>query len=122
MFFPVFLTPKALMMCSLISHYFKFRMISNLPLKIFGCLSFVHIHSHERGELEPRAAKCVFAGYSHTKKGTIILPLVKHIFQLMKPLLKVKIIFQVLIFKGSNHSRTIRTYSSWFKKKLRTYS
>jgi IS30 family transposase len=29
------------------------RLSSSLPLKIFGCTTFVHIHSHNRGKLEP---------------------------------------------------------------------
>ena len=34
----------------------------SLPLKIFGCIAFVHIHSHNLGKLEPRSTKCVFVG------------------------------------------------------------
>ena len=42
---------------------------STLPLKIFGCTAFVHIHDHNRGKLKPRAQKCVFVGYASNKKG-----------------------------------------------------
>ena len=38
------------------------RLSFSLPLKIFGCTTFVHIRSHNRGKLEPRAIKCVFVG------------------------------------------------------------
>uniref|UniRef100_A0A6N2LKW8 Uncharacterized protein n=1 Tax=Salix viminalis TaxID=40686 RepID=A0A6N2LKW8_SALVM len=38
-------------------------------LKIFGCQCFVHLHSNQRDKLDPRAIKCLFLGYSHTKKG-----------------------------------------------------
>ena len=38
-------------------------------LKIFGCQCFVHLHSNQRDKLDPRASKCIFLGYSHTKKG-----------------------------------------------------
>ncbi|KAJ9547057.1 hypothetical protein OSB04_019600 [Centaurea solstitialis] len=41
----------------------------NLTPRIFGCTSFVHIHSHNRGKLDPRALKCIFVGYSSTQKG-----------------------------------------------------
>jgi hypothetical protein len=41
---------------------------NNLPLKIFGCIAFVHEHK-QIGKLEPRAIKCVFVGYSPTQKG-----------------------------------------------------
>ena len=43
------------------------RLSSSLPLKIFGCTTFVHIHSHNQGQLEPRATKCVFVGYAPTQ-------------------------------------------------------
>ena len=36
---------------------------------IFGCVSFVHVPSGDRGKLDPRALKCVFIGYSSTQKG-----------------------------------------------------
>lgn len=42
---------------------------NNLVPRIFGCVSFVHIHSQERGKLDPRALKCIFTGYSSTQKG-----------------------------------------------------
>jgi hypothetical protein len=41
----------------------------NLIPRIFGCKSFVHIHSDGRGKLDPRAFKCVFIGYSSTQEG-----------------------------------------------------
>ena len=45
------------------------KLSSNLPLKVFGCIAFTHIHAHNRGKLDPRARKCVFVGYSPTQKG-----------------------------------------------------
>lgn len=42
---------------------------SNLTPRIFGCTSFIHIHSDGRGKLYPRVLKCVFIGYSSTQKG-----------------------------------------------------
>ena len=38
-----------------------------VPPKVFGCVCFVH--TKNAGKLEPRALKCVFIGYSPTKKG-----------------------------------------------------
>ena len=32
-------------------------------------VSFVHVHSPNRGKLDPRALKCICAGYSLTQKG-----------------------------------------------------
>jgi hypothetical protein len=42
---------------------------NNLVPRIFGCVSFVHIHSQSKGKLDLRALKCVFVGYSSTQKG-----------------------------------------------------
>ncbi|RDX74377.1 hypothetical protein CR513_45897, partial [Mucuna pruriens] len=36
---------------------------NNLPPRVFGYVSFVHIHSQGRGKLDPIALKCVFVGY-----------------------------------------------------------
>ena len=44
------------------------RVSSSLPLKIFECTAFVHIHSHNRGKLEPHATKCVFVGFAPTQR------------------------------------------------------
>lgn len=45
------------------------RSFTDLTPKIFGCIAFVHIHSHNRGKLDPRAHKCIFLGFSPTQKG-----------------------------------------------------
>ena len=45
------------------------HVINYLPLRIFGCTSFIHIHSHNRRKFDPRTINCVFLGYSPTKKG-----------------------------------------------------
>ena len=39
---------------------------NNLPLKIFGCTSFVH--QQNSNKLAPRAVKCIFLGYDASKK------------------------------------------------------
>ncbi|GMI89878.1 hypothetical protein HRI_002657100 [Hibiscus trionum] len=41
----------------------------NLQPRVFGCVAFVHLHSPNRGKLDPRAVKCIFLGYSSTQKG-----------------------------------------------------
>ncbi|KAK2971692.1 hypothetical protein RJ640_007730 [Escallonia rubra] len=37
--------------------------------KVFGCVSFIHVHSSGRSKLDPRAVKGVFIRYSPTQKG-----------------------------------------------------
>ena len=49
--------------------YPHFKTSNNLVPRIFGCVSFVHVHSPHRGKLDPRAIKCIFVGYSPTQKG-----------------------------------------------------
>ena len=53
------------------------RMYSNLPLKVFGCIVFVHLPNHNRSKLDQKvfgcivlaAEKCVFIGYASNQKG-----------------------------------------------------
>ena len=40
-----------------------------VPPKVFGCVCFVHDYRNSVGKLDPRALKCVFMGYSASKKG-----------------------------------------------------
>ncbi|XP_021834666.1 uncharacterized protein LOC110774437 [Prunus avium] len=43
--------------------------VSKLPPKVFGCVAYVHVYSHQRSKLDPCALRCVFIGYSSTHKG-----------------------------------------------------
>ena len=53
-----------------LSRFFpKFEDFNHLSLRIIGCVVFVHIHARQRTKLDPRAPKCIFVGYSPTKKG-----------------------------------------------------
>ena len=49
--------------------YPDLKLHSPLPLKVFGCVCFVHIPKVHRDKLDPRAERCVFKGYSPTPKG-----------------------------------------------------
>ena len=41
---------------------------TSLPLKIFGCTAFVHIHKQNPSKLDSQSKKCVFVGYSPKQK------------------------------------------------------
>ena len=43
--------------------------VSKLPPKVFGCIAYVHVYSHQRSKLDACALRCVFIGYANNKKG-----------------------------------------------------
>lgn len=50
----------------------KFHFIPSvfiICLTVFACVCYVHVHSLHRDKLDPRAIKCVFLGYSNSRKG-----------------------------------------------------
>ena len=38
-------------------------------LRVFGCSAYIHVPKDERKKLDPKSKKCVFLGYSTTRKG-----------------------------------------------------
>jgi transposase InsO family protein len=38
-------------------------------LKVFGCITYVHIPDEKRSKLDPKTEKCIFIGYSLEQKG-----------------------------------------------------
>ncbi|PON93868.1 hypothetical protein TorRG33x02_102580 [Trema orientale] len=50
-------------------HASNTNLFNSLPLKIFGCVAYVHLPPRERSKLDPRALKCIFLGYSSNKKA-----------------------------------------------------
>ncbi|RVW93973.1 Retrovirus-related Pol polyprotein from transposon TNT 1-94 [Vitis vinifera] len=53
----------------LLAAYPSARIISSIPIKVFGCTAFVHIHKSQRSKLDPTATKCISLGYSPNQKG-----------------------------------------------------
>ena len=45
------------------------RLKTGLPVKIFGCVVYVHNPVHKNNKWSTKALKCVFLGYSQTQKG-----------------------------------------------------
>ena len=55
---------------SLLEKYFpNTRLKTGLPVKIFGCVAYVHNPAHKTNKWSAKAFKCVFLGYSSTQKG-----------------------------------------------------
>lgn len=48
--------------------YPQFITSNELIPRVFRCTAF-NVHSQHRGQLNPRAIKCIFLGYSSTQKG-----------------------------------------------------
>jgi len=38
-------------------------------LRVFGCITYVHVPEEKRSKLNPKAEKCIFIGYSSEQKG-----------------------------------------------------
>ena len=49
--------------------YPEVRLKTGLPVKIFGCVAYVHNPLHKNDKWSAKALKCVFLGYSATQKG-----------------------------------------------------
>lgn len=45
------------------------RILTSIPLKVFGCLAFVHNLDPHRSKLDPKYIKSIFLGYSPHQKG-----------------------------------------------------
>ena len=93
------------------SKYFpNFTMSTNLVQKGFCSISFIHIHTHNRGKLDLRAIKCIFVGHSSTQKVTnaIIYPFDNFMSLTMHPLLNMKATSIILISKERHHSWKIQ--------------
>ena len=49
--------------------YPSVRLKTNLSIKIFGCVAYVHNPTYKKNKWSHKALKCVFLGYSTTQKG-----------------------------------------------------
>ncbi|CAM8951545.1 unnamed protein product [Rhodiola kirilowii] len=45
------------------------RLVTNIPLKVFGSVAFVHNHDPRRSKFDPKAHKCIFVGYPTNQRG-----------------------------------------------------
>ncbi|KAA3465732.1 Retrovirus-related Pol polyprotein from transposon TNT 1-94 [Gossypium australe] len=76
--------------------------LQNLPLQVFGCTSFVHIHHNYCTKLDPKSLKCIVLGYSPNKKGyKFYSPIPRKVCNSMDvTFLETNLSFQNLTFKG----------------------
>lgn len=71
------------------------RLITSIPLKIFGSIAFVHNHDSRRTKFDPKAHKCIFAGYPTNQKG----------YKCFDPVLKKMFVsMDVTFFEGQSYS------------------
>lgn len=72
----------------------NFRLIMDIPLKIFGSVAFVHNHDSKRSKLDFKAYKCIFVGYLTNQKGYKCFdPVLKRMFVSM----------DVTMFEGTSY-------------------
>ena len=90
------------------------RTINHLIPKIFD-VSFVHVHSPNKGKLDLRAVKCIFIGYSSTQKRYKCYhpPSKKILSQQMLHSTRVSPIFLLLIFKGGTSIKEDKDQDSY---------
>ena len=50
----------------MLSRFYSIPFVLNLCPKVFGCICYVHVHSHLRDKLDLCALKCVFLGCSNS--------------------------------------------------------
>ena len=55
--------------CQSLLSYPNTWFFSTIPLKVFGCSVFVHIHQQHRSKLDPKALKWILLGYTPNQKG-----------------------------------------------------
>lgn len=80
--------------------YPKTRLISSIPLKVFECSAFVHVPQQHRGELDPKATKCIFLKLQIKRNISAVVRLQRNsIIQWMLVLLKTALPLQN-IFRG----------------------
>lgn len=86
------------------------HLLHHIPLKVLGCTSFVHIHSHNRNKLEPRVVKCIFLRYSPNQKGyKCYFPTLKKLYPSMDfPFLEMIPSIPILRFRGEVKCRTAK--------------
>ena len=86
-------------------------LFSSLPLKIFGCTTFVHNQGPKIGKSEPKAQKCISLSYSpNQKRYKCYCPTnKKYICMFRRAYLSLKInpFVQILLFRERIHAKGV---------------
>ena len=68
-------------------HFPEVRLKTGLPVKIFGCIAYVHNPIHKKNMWSTKALKCVFLGYSNTQKGYKVYHPITHKYMVSKDII-----------------------------------
>lgn len=70
-------SPHASLDGKVVKEVWTCNLIDLSNLRIFGCLTYMHIPSEDRSELDPKSKQCIFIGYNKGVKGYKLQDLVK---------------------------------------------
>lgn len=56
-----------------LSNYVSLPSVLLIPPRVFGCVTFVHLHKNQRSKLDPCAVRCIFCGIWITEKRLSLL-------------------------------------------------
>ena len=66
------------------NYFLTSKITADLPLKVFGCVCYVHVPNVFHSKLDPKDETCVFIGYASNKRGyKCFNPVTKKFFESM---------------------------------------
>ena len=88
------------------------HLVSQIPFRVFGCVSFVHVHCSHRSKLDARATKCILLGYSSNKKGyKCYCPVSQKVFNSMDvTFFEEQSYYPKFAVQGENHNQELQNW------------